>query len=422
MLPGMRLILPLLLLAAASASAQTLTPKTIVFDGAPQYAPADLLALSGLSPGKVISKEDIETAMHHLDDSGLFAAIQYTTGDFVLRFQLEPTAADHMRRVAFTNFAWYTTAELNAAIHSKLPLFTGVVPIDGDMSGKVTLALEAILKNRGIDATVKSIGSSGGALDFGITSPRVVVGNLLVEDARLGSDPSLTAVSSRVAGSDYVEGISGEALRKNLSDAYLDLGFLDETVGPISHAIPRIERDRIAVDLTGTAKLGQQYKVSRLVEPGPSGGVTANELDGAMQLRTGAIASRIELLSTVLRLQRAFTNHGFLDATITVEPSKDESSHMIAYTFMDVPGELYRMRKLGFGAGTTSAQQSQLTQSWKLAKGAAYEAVLIARSVGVSPANTMCSGKPVSVELLPDRATHEVDINLACPQRPGLAE
>jgi outer membrane protein assembly factor BamA len=422
MLPRMRPILSFLLLAAASASAQTLTPRTIAFDGAPQYAPADLLALSGLSPGKVVSKEDIETAMHHLDDSGLFSGIQYTTGNFVLRFQLEPTAADHMRRVAYTNFAWYTNAELNAAIHSKLPLFTGVVPIDGDMAGKVTLALEAILKNRGIDATVKSIGSSGGTLDFGITSPRVVVGNLLVEDARLDSDASLTAVSSRVAGSDYVEGISAEALRKSLSDAYLDLGFLDETVGPIGHAIPRIERDRIAIDLTGTAKLGQQYKVSRLVEPGPSGGVTAKELDSAMQLKTGAIASRIELLSTVSRLQRAFTNHGFLDATTTVEPTKDGATHTIAYTFTTVPGELYRMRKLGFGAGTTSTQQSQLTQSWKLAKGAVYEAVLVGRTVGVSPASTMCGGKPVSVGLLPDKATHEVDINLGCPQRPGLTE
>lgn len=102
--------------------------------------------------------------------------------------------------------------------------------------------------------------------------------------------------------------------------------------------------------------------------------------------------------------------------------SRPSRAHTIAYTFMNVPGELYRMRKLGFGAGTTSAQQSQLTQSWKLAKGAAYEAVLIARSVGVSPANTMCSGKPVSVELLPDRATHEVDIKLGCPQRPGSTE
>ncbi len=31
------------------------------------------------------------------------------------------------------------------------------------------------------------------------------------------------------------------------------------------------------------------------------------------------------------------------------------------------------MRKLGFGEGTTSTQQSQLTQSWKLPKGAIYD-------------------------------------------------
>jgi len=74
------------------------------------------------------------------------------------------------------------------------------------------------------------------------------------------------------------------------------------------------------------------------------------------------------------------------------------------------------MRDLVFAADLTDAQKTQLTQAWKLPKGDVYERLTADR--GLMTVRTLCAGRPVSQKLLPDAATHQVDVSLSCkPQR-----
>jgi outer membrane protein assembly factor BamA len=410
-----------LLLAASLAlpmtvSAQTMVAKTITFTGAPQ-SQAELLTLSGLTPGKTLSKDDIDAAANRLDASGLFASVQWSTASGALTFALEPSAKAQMQQVRYQNFVWYTQAELNDAVHAKLPLFTGSVPANGELKDQVAHALVELLKQRGVEATVDSQGVVGGKLEYRIVSPPVIVSDIQIENIRWDSDPVLESVRHAMVNVEYLEGLSQQGVHENLGYALKELGFLDESVGPIGHGEPKLEAGKINVVMTGAATPGSRYKVARVTFPAPVGTVTANEIETSdNQIKAGGLPSPSLVQNTTLRMAFVFQGHGFLDAKASVEPIKDPVAHTMSYTFAVAPGEVYHMRELLFAADLSEDQKAQLTKEWKLPKGAVYERMTVARTLATL--KTLCAGRPAMDKLIPSPATHEVDVSLSCkPQR-----
>ena len=250
MLGRMKLILGVLLLcfawmaSAQSASTQIYSFKSVFFDGAPQYTAAELMTMSGLVTGKPMTEGDLQAALKRLDDTGLFARLNYKTEGSNLRITLEPMAASDVRTVHYTNFVFYTPDELTAKVHALLPAFTGTVPGTGELEEQVRRALETVLKQRGIVATVTSLPGKDGKQDYSIAAPPVVVGKLVMTGIDMESDRRLKGIRDRAAGAEYVEGVSGDALRSSLTDACQDLGFVDCVVGPLAHGPPQVGSNR----------------------------------------------------------------------------------------------------------------------------------------------------------------------------------
>ena len=412
MLSRMKLALACLLFCCASLAAQTFTFKSITFDGAPQYTPAELLTMSGLATGKSYTDADLKTALHKLDDTGLFSRINYKTEGSVLHILLEPMDAGATRTVHYANFVMATPAELNTEIHQRLPAFTGRIPATGDLEQKVGQALEAILRQRGIAATVTSIGNENGSVDYSIAKPPVVVGKIAVQGIDLGSDPKLGAIRDRIVGSEYVDGASTDALKVNLVDAYHDLGYPDFTIGTLTHSPPAVTAERITVDLTGTAEPGALYTIAKVTLPKLQPRITDEELAKANQLKVGAPASRIEVLSTQRRLDVVFAGHGYLDAKTTLDFTKDTAAHTLSYVFKTVPGAEYTFRSL-LTPGLNEDQATLVRGEFKLPPGALYDGA--AARVFLSPAlRNVCSGAPMKVALRKELRTHEVDVLASC--------
>lgn len=405
------LLATILVVSSVAASAQTMVAKTIHFDGAPQ-SQSELLTLSGLTPGKTLTKDDIDAAANRLDASGLFASVQYSTTPGVLTFALEPSAKAQMQQVRYANFVWFTQSELNDAVHARLPLFTGSVPANGELKDQVANTLAAILKQRGIDATVDSQGIAGGKLEYRIVSPPVVVTDLQIDNIRWDSDPVLESVRHAQVDVEYLEGISQTGVHENLAYALKELGFLDATVGPISHGEPKMEASRISVAMTGAATPGSRYKVVRVTLPTPVGTVKALELESEHQVKAGGLPSPSLVQNTTLRMAFVFQGHGFLDAKSSVDATKDDSAHTVSYTFAVAPGEVYRMRDVLMSRDLTPDQKAQLTKAWKLPMGAVYERAQAESAI--QSLKTICGGHPASEKLMPDSATHQVDIALSC--------
>ncbi len=166
--------------------------------------------------------------------------------------------------------------------------------------------------------------------------------------------------------------------------------------------------------MTGSAVPGPRYKVARVTLPPPTGTVTAKDLQSEFQVQQGGLPSPSLVQNTVARLAFVFAGHGFLDATSDVDPVKDSAAHTMSYTFHVVPGDVYHVRDVFFGPGLNPDQKTQLLQGWKLPKGSVYERMVVAQSLMAPAAKGFCSGHPATEQLLPDKATHAVDIKLSC--------
>jgi outer membrane protein assembly factor BamA len=401
---------------AGNACAQSFTPRSIVFDGAPQYEQKEMLAVSGLTVNKPLTQAELDAVTQRLGETGLFAGISFSTSGTTLKFALEPTPASEMRKVVFTNFVLFTPEELKAKLAAKVPLFHGEVPVTGGFKEAVQHGLEALLKERGVEATVSSIGGPGGTLDFSIASPPVVISSLALVGADFDGTPALGKIRDRVINTEYVEGTSGDALHATLTDAYLDLGYVDATVAPVGHGEAKVSAEKIGVPLIGTASPGALYHVAKLVLPQPVPGVPESEIAAAAQLKVGGPAARIELLSTRARLTSAFANHGYLDARATFDATKDEAAHTMAYVFQTVPGVPYHMRNLQ--TNNMNTQQAQNAQSgWKIPPGAVFERVKLTEYLKQGTGAGLCGGRPASGTVVPDRAEHLVDVIIGCEAR-----
>ena len=228
----------------------------------------------------------------------------------------------------------------------------------------------------------------------------------------LGSDNRLMGIRDRIAGSEYVEGATAEALRSNLNDAFHDLGYLTFAMGPVGHGVPEVSAGKITVDLVGSATTGPVYTIAAVTLPADTGRVPKEEVERANQLKVGAPASRIEVLSTQARVGQVFQSYGYLDEKTTTEAVRNDVARTVGYTLKTVPGEVYKFRALQT-PGLTEEQSTAVRSAFKLPQGALYDAAAL------GPLNTpafkvMCDGKPLRLGLKKDAPTHEVDVLAGC--------
>ena len=58
--------------------------------------------------------------------------------------------AEQFVPAVFENFVWFTDAELTARIRSSVPLFTEVIPLNGNLTDQVCTAIGSLLKAKGV--------------------------------------------------------------------------------------------------------------------------------------------------------------------------------------------------------------------------------------------------------------------------------
>ncbi len=371
LLPCLLFALPLL-----PSSAQNYTPQKLVFTGADAYKAADLIAVTGLTPGKPVTAAEIDVAMQHLVDTGLFSDMRYTVDGKALTFALTPIASDQLLTARYANFVWWKPQELTPLVHARIPLFDGHIPVTGTMKDQVASALTALVLEKGVKAEVTSVSASDrigepvSRTDFSISYPPVRVGEVRIDQVSGAAAAKIDEIRKRFVGQEYDVDQTAPALVGNLRDAYLDLGYLDIAADPPAHSAPREGPAAILVDLTETVREGSVYRVSQMVWP-ESAIVPKASLSEAASLKAGDPASRIELLSTVAKAERRFAAAGYIDAKMSVEPRKDEARHEVAYNFSVTPGEQYALASVKT-LNLSADQQAEFDRNDKLVPGKPY--------------------------------------------------
>jgi outer membrane protein assembly factor BamA len=405
-----------LLIASTSAlalHAQTYTPATIRIDAPAGTDTAEPLRIAALPANAPLTKEQIETALGRLADTGLFSDISYTVNAKELVIKLTPSAASQALPVRYGNLVWWKPGELEPLLEARVPLYKGQLPSAGTLTEQVEAALVDLLQQKGIHAklTVRLVNGGGGvaATDIAVEDPRVVIGELHIQNVLPALKTPLANFANSLQGEDFDIAETYDSIHLTVADIYQNSGYLDATNTPPSYSDPRKLKDGYAVDLTTSITPGEIYRVARLnvqaVAP-----VTQEEVLKAAAIKVGDAASPLALRIAHGEIDTVYHGYGYLESNTTLESTKDSAAHTVAYDIATVPGELYHYSRIDISAFTPE-QQATFTRGFQVAPGATANHALV--SAIFHAAANLHLPKPPSLSMKLDRSTHTVVYTLS---------
>ncbi len=397
------------------ASAQTYTPKTIRIDAPASVDTTEALHILALPTSAPITKQQIETALQRLADTGLFSDVGYTVNSEALVIKLTPSASSQLQPVHFSNFVWWQPAELESLLEASVPGYHGKLPLAGTLTDQVKAALVSLLHAKGVDATVDAheSGFAADSVTLSIVSPSIVIGNLELQNALPALLPQLKKVQDRLHGQDFDIAEATKSVQDSVNDIYHDAGYLAVDTSAPTTSAPRKDMLTYAVDLSSTITPGEVYHVTSIsIHAEPP--VSEADLAKAANINPGDVASPAAQRLAAGEMQLVYQNQGYFAAKALIAVHEDNQAHTIEYTCTFVPGQIYHFASIDTSA-LPADQQAAFARAFTIAPGAIANNDLtaaVSRALRSGPNPT-----PVAITLQPDNKTHTVKIIL----KPGRA-
>ena len=363
------------------ALAQNYTPKSIRFvstDPSQHLDTTELLRISGLQQGVPLTKDDIQTALQKLGDSGAFEDLSYTVNETALTIKLTPAAGGQALPVRFVNFTWWGHDELVGLLEARVPLFHGTLPLQSNQTGEVEDALVALLRDKGIpDARVTALPSSDSpgdatnAVALSIASPEILVGQVRFDNAPPALTEKLTTLTHALADRNFDLREINMTIRESTQGIFSDAGYLDATNDPLLFSAPRKDLGGYLVDVQVPMHPGPLYHIGNIVlHPEPP--LTDSDLRAVLPFKTGDPASATDVRTAVSALALAYGDRGFLLARASATLDRNASNHTANYSFTFSPGAQFHLASIDASALTTELQE-EFTSLWHVAPGAVVD-------------------------------------------------
>ena len=366
-------VLAALLCASVSAHAQDFIPKSIQFNGDPEYSNDELLAFSGLKKGDTLTYAQMNEVSKRLMDTGMFASLAFKFDGQDLVFQLTP--ASQVVPIHLTNLPLIAGPNLDTKLHQQFPLYHGKLPSEGGLSESVRTTLEQMLAAQGIKAAVLASpladpkSGSITAVSFSITSPPVLVGEFQAEDSA-PLDSNVLPILARLSGSSYDADGSPELIATNIRLYYQDQGYLEAVVHAKASAIPIVSPDAIRIPFSVSVTPGIRYKVKEIhLDPGLV--VTQADFDRQSHIHPGDPADGTHIRANWLYLERQYHNHGFIKAKVNAIPTFDRDNGTVSYVATVIPGPAYNMGTLNI-ENVSDELRAMMLAAWKMPQGAVF--------------------------------------------------
>jgi outer membrane protein assembly factor BamA len=410
------LVVLCLLIPTLRTSAQSFQLPPISFTGVPALSQADLLKVSGLHPGATATQTDIQAAAQHLSDTGLFADIRFESNSTGLVFALNPIPAENSLPASFTNFVWWSPAELKSALVARVPLYTGIVPLNGNLQNAIIAALKAMVAEKGVTANIVTIaqsdhpGATPTSIAFAIESPPIRVQSLTLVRASPTMQTRLEKVIKDQTGQPFETNITRQTIASELTTAYHDNGYLDMAVVSISQAPPQVTPAGVGLAMTATINEGPPYSLFLLTWPG-SDVISSADFNKQVKMKPGDVASEAALRQSLSIIANAYFLKGFQDAKIQAPPTFDHLGHHVSYTIAVVPGPQYRIHAIKT-VGLSDAQQKQFSSAWGMNSGDIYDATYVNSFLVKNTSLTTLAGYSASYKALADPDSHLVDLTI----------
>lgn len=264
---------PLLLLVstvvfglACPAPAQKFLPKSIRFQGDPEYSNQELMAASGLKKGVVLDFAEMSGHTQQLLASGMFSTTAFKFDGEDLVFLLAPETDVYPVRLA--NLPLAAGPGLDARLHAMLPLYHGKVPADGGLMEQVRVALEKILAKQGITAKVTATTAADlatskvTAVVYSITSPPVLIGNVHLDGVSAQDEPMLRKALNQTIQLPFDTANSAANLEHAAEQFYQDRCYAAVKAQVAMGGSPTISASGIFMPFSLSVQPGRLYKVT----------------------------------------------------------------------------------------------------------------------------------------------------------------
>jgi outer membrane protein assembly factor BamA len=362
---------------AIAVHAQQYQPKNITFSGYQDASASELLAISGLKKGAVLSQTDVQAAAQRLNETGLFAKITFRADPSELRFDLVP--ADGLAPGKYENFPWWTDSEITTSLRAAIPIFHGAVPPESGLEQQISSDLVKLIASKNITSIVESAPQSAlgstkiSAIQFRIASPPVVLGVTTIAGVSAANEADVAAIAKAAAGEAYSENGTLATLNQALKNAYHERGFLELTTSNFTHKDASEQEGKIVVPIGLTVSEGLQYRVGKFTLSGDIL-MSKDEFEKRAQLHPGDIANESKLRNTLFLIGSPYKTRGYLRARIAAEPVfHHDTPATVDYAISVTPGDVFHMGALTL-ENLTDAQKAQFLKVWKMAAGDVYDA------------------------------------------------
>src|SRR5712692_435458 len=343
--------------------------------GSKRFAEADVVKASGLAPGDVVTRDDIQAAADRLSGLGWFKNLQYRFKSgpegVTIEFTLEdaPTV-----RAYFDNFPWFSEEQIAQALRGALGLFDGTAPQAGTALDEMKQALEKLAASRGIRGEVEinllaAPGEGGMVQQSRLAGPPVTVSSLDFSDPSLRDNNRLRDRIADIVGKPYsrfaIEMFAFEQVRP----IYLTRGNLRVRFG-----IPETQ-------FSGDPRkpMPDSVMVRLPVEAGPAyrwGGVAwsgisvfdASSLDRLAGLNPGDPADGNKIQAAWDAVTREYGRRGYIEMKMDPQDTYDEAAHKVSYRVAIVEGPQYRVGQIVI-TGLSLAAERQSQAPWRLPRG-----------------------------------------------------
>ena len=412
-----------LICAALPIAGQSIQPQSIRFAGTSEYSDADLLSAADLKPGVDLTYEEINIRAQKLIDSGVFSAVAFKFDGQDLTFQLTP--ASGLVPVRLQNLPIAGGKALDQKLHAQFPLYHGLVPEQGGLTESVRGALEEMLAAQGIKATVAAMPVRNRSTDkaegvnFSITAPTVVVGEIRTEGTIVMLDPKASAILARFPGTPYDAEESIHQIETDLGAYYKDQGYLEPAIHANAGVKAVLSSNAIRVPLRVSILPGAQFKLSG-VQLAPGLLVTQAEFDHQSGVHIGDFADDSSLRQNWKFIEHQYHNRGYIKAKVEPSPTVDHAGKTVSYVISVDPGPVYTMGALTID-NVTDELRAAILAAWKMSAGSIFNEDSILSffaTHGVNPAlEQVFSGVNCRYFMHPNDNTHVVDLTLVLEQK-----
>ncbi len=393
---------------------QTFLLKKISASGSQRFAEADIIKATGLKAGSTVTANDLKEAANRLGQSGVFSQVSYRYEGFSANFSL--VDAEKLVPAAFENFIWFSDVDLVEQVHHSVPLFNGNVPLNGNLVDQVSAALDAILKEKGIQGRAVTLmnGGLGGpiqAMQFQIDGVTAKIAEIRFPGAAPERAAAMLEIIRKSGGENYAQSFFASMVKLNGPQVYGKLGFLKAQFGVPKPVIVKDDPVQPAVAVEIPVQEGDQYTFLTANWLGTAA-VSAADLAKTITLRPGAPANVIQLARDIAAGKELYGTKGYMNAQVKSTATLDNDKHTATFDLQVNEGPLYHMGKLEVQA--PDAQRADLTRRvWEMHEGDIYNASYIKTFLQKHRSElASLNGWSINFTQTIHDDTHVVDLNL----------